>query len=325
MKSKKILYSCNVTLSPAKIDVFVDRLSFALDETLKMLGQLQIKGVFYIDTEFLLQVKKTMPQTFLSITKSLKKIDTKGHSLALLINPVWEGVSDIHRINPERLLDIFAQGKHLLKDCYYPKAQERIQSIRVINSKIQPFVYLQDVYQMLGIKVDASILPRIKKSMYFDFSSVRYGEAIKFTDNPNVADRFGKYLGLSRAYFSLSTLFSLQIKKQYKKLLKADPNYINIYIRKDKHIPELVDMPVPNEKKYKILSPDVVILSIFQKIMDSQRMIIKHICVLESFIDDVSNLTQKNLQWLKENSVYKIVSLKEVVNEYSTTYNIRLK
>lgn len=324
MNPIQVLYTYNVTLPHNNYKETIEHIPVALERTSEMLKTMDIKAVFFIDTILLLQIKEQQPDVYDTIKAHIQKLDIDGHDIALFINPIWETDQQLHQLDQETILDFFAQGKYILQDLYAIE-KKRMIAVRVANSQIQPFQYLKEIYQVIGIKVDASILPRLKHSDYFDFSAIKYGETVRFSDDPSKMDRFGKYLGISRALFKTNIALKMLINKEGNKIIDNKENPFQIFMPDERIKPQLVPLPVGNKKNLYLLSPDVVSIIAFKKIMEKQRRMIKHVCVLESSLKNVSSLTKNNLDYIIESPLYTAVSLEEIVEKYSTTYNIRLK
>lgn len=324
MQQTEVLYTCNVTVNPEKYDIQIQKIPSVLEILENILEEVKIKGVFFIDTSLFLKIQETNHELYIKIRDILRDIDNSDHDLQLFINPIWETTKELHELDQEQLLDLFAQGKYILQDLYSLRNKERLMAVRVYSGRIQPFQYLKEVYQILGAKIDMSILPRMRGQHYFDFSSVRFGEAIRFSDDPNVSDRFGKYLGISRGIFKNTVGLKMSVNRKINALFAQDENNTKTFLDENREKPNLISIPISNQKKYSLLSPDVVPLSIFQKIIDKQKNIIKHICVLESSLENITPFTQDNLEYITSSNVYHTLSLNEVADKYSTTYKIKI-
>lgn len=330
MSTLQVLYTYNVTIAYTHYEDDIKHIPLALEKTFEMLHAIKVKAVFFIDILLLLKIKEQHPSLYDEIKKTIQKLDTNGHNLELFINPIWETEQQLHQLDQERIFDFFAQGKYILQDLTV-KETSRLLAIRVADSQIQPFQYLKEIYQVLGIKIEASILPRLKYSDYLDFSLIKYGEIVRFSDDPSKPDRFGKYLGLSRGILKTSVGLKMLIAKEHKKILANKQNVLQIFMlennksENDREKLQLVPLPIESKKNLYLLSPDVVALHSFKKIMEKQRRMIKHICTLESFLENASSLTKNNLEYIIESPLYTFVSLEDIIKKYSTTYNIRLK
>lgn len=323
MKPTSVLYSCNVTVNPARYNDQILNICKTLAVLRKTLQDINVLGIFFVDTILFFQIKEKNPDIYQEIIEEFKKLNKAGHTIGKLINPIWETVQDLHQIDKERLIDIFAQGKFIIQDLVGDTEQQGMV-VRVFNSKIQPFEYLFDVYQLFGVKVDASILPGIKSSLYFDFSNIKSGEITRFSINPNVKERFGNILEIPRSYFHASLRTRVAIKKHLRKFTQQQ-NEIISYLDENNISLQLISIPSMENSTNKLLSIDVIPPTIFRTIMDKQRKLTKHVCVIESKLEDINSMTIQNLQWLYTWSSFCYVSLQNLIEKYSTTYKIRFK
>ena len=171
MSTLQVLYTYNVTIAYTHYEDDIKHIPLALEKTFEMLHAIKVKAVFFIDILLLLKIKEQHPSLYDEIKKTIQKLDTNGHNLELFINPIWETEQQLHQLDQERIFDFFAQGKYILQDLTV-KETSRLLAIRVADSQIQPFQYLKEIYQVLGIKIEASILPRVKYSDYLDFKLI---------------------------------------------------------------------------------------------------------------------------------------------------------
>lgn len=321
MRINLALYTCNVMIDDFGFEKKVEAMSNTLKKLGATLDTLSIKGVFFIDTELFFIIREKYPQCFQKIVSTCNRLSRSGHTFSLLITLARTSFSDIYQIHQEELLDIFARGKYIIQRLYGKKDLNNNPAVRIYHSKMQPFSYLQEGYQMFKAKVDMSIVPKIKTANC-DFRTINVGEIIRFTNNPNSKERFGQYLGISRGICEVSKIQHMNFKSRLHKVSKHQPEHIQSWLCDKTTLPELKTLPISTKQHIKILSPDALIFKDFKSIMEKQRKKLKDICVLESHIEDVSHITQENITWLQStnNSSFSFVSLQELAESNSATY-----
>lgn len=325
MKPAQVCYTCNLTVSQLHYPKYKHRIPAVLTQLSKILKKTNVKAIIFMDVVLLLRLKQEEQDIYKAIKDLILTLDKEKHDIGVLINPEWESTMDFHQLDTERLLDIFAHAKQLMIELTTDEERERNHVVRILTGKIQPFMYLKEMYDMLGVKIDCSILPGIKKSTHFDYSTIQYGEIVRFTRNPKQPDRFGTYLGLPRGIFKSTIALTMQWRSQIKKLTATNPRSITAFIDPDGTPVELKNIPAYYQNKYKLLSPDSLPFVCFKKVMNNQSGAIKHVCMLESFIDSISPVTEQNLTWLHKSKHFEFISLSALVAKYSTTYNINFK
>ena len=264
MKTKPLLYTCNVTIDITQYNSQVPHINRTLNFIHDTLKELSIVGVFFVDIEMITRIQESHPKIYQEIIHTLRKIMQSQHSVALLINPAWEENEDLHVLERNRLLDLAAHGKFFLNTLYGVHLKKP-PIIRVLHGKLQPFAALQDIYQFLSIKMDSSIFPTIKHSAYFDFSAIQQGEITRFTKNPNLKDRIGSYIEIPRAILKISLYKKFRFTKQIAKIHYQDPEATTTILDQTKTKPSIIPIQYKTSTKYIVVSPDMFSLYSFKK------------------------------------------------------------
>jgi peptidoglycan/xylan/chitin deacetylase (PgdA/CDA1 family) len=192
---------------------------------LGILNKKNVKGVFFIDTIYLLRLKeisKDNPEArkdFYAISSQLNKINQEGHTIFLHIHSHWYDAKYIQKNNQWDLSENFRYRFSSLKD---DERESSIKSsisilkeillsadlsgIRAGGWSIQPFDSFKPYLQKFGLKYDFSVLPR----EYFNSNCQKYD----FSSISEVIYRFNDIeKPIQSGYFKEFTNSSIKISK----------------------------------------------------------------------------------------------------------------
>ena len=209
-----------------------------IDPTNKILGMLNrydAKGLFFIDTSFLVAIKDT--ECFNPIKKQIQDIVVQGHDIGLHIHAHWQDVlqSDkcrwkfedfkhfrLHSFSDIEIETIIQNSYNLLSSIVLEVNDKyKIDTFRAGGFCLQPFNKLKKIFKKIGIKYDFSVLPDMKDEdlpkHYYDYTDVPKDKYIwKFSDDVMLEDNKGEFIEISNTVFNMNIIDLIKNKKKIK-------------------------------------------------------------------------------------------------------------
>jgi len=178
------------------------------DKIITLLKQYKAKAIFFVDTTYLMTLKKYNHRDFFKISKQLQEIVKIGSSVELHLHPQWldakpnknEWIFEsfnryrLHSLSQQEIIKLFEEGSCLLEDI----TNTKIQAFRAGGWSITPFEKLKEAFVKCGIKIDMSVLPNFYKNElpmhYYDFRNVSSKNIYKFEDDVSKENKDGTFL-----------------------------------------------------------------------------------------------------------------------------------
>ncbi len=340
-KKKQIFYSINVTLSPVEFSRHARSIARCLQEVDKITALLhEIRMTFFLDVSMLIQLQEKYPTEYIQVQKFLHKFYKCGHDLALYINMDWQHIQDIHYLDKDTILDLFVQGKdevikimHLGDSAIPSKKQKNIKAkgiksdsneitIRISNGKINPFVYLKDIYSFINIKLDASIPARQVVTRFYNYKKIAPGTIFRFSDDPTHTHRFGAYLMISRIVYDSTWLWHLRTCNKVKKYVQENPSVRSLFLADDNNP---IDINLVHKKAFKqnhgfFLSPDMITRARFMKALNKAKISHHGVVSLESCLTGLSLISFENLEGLISNKI-EFITASQIIKQFGLSTN----
>ena len=183
----------------------------------------------FIDIGYIIQLKEN-EQSFpelkkqrIAITEQIKKLVKLGHSCQLHIHPHWE--KSIYKdgawiidTNFYKLNDFSEKKAEEITRKYFSEleqiTQSSIQSFRAGGWCVQPFSYLDSVFQELGIQNDSSVFrggKNLQAPYFYDFSKAPDKSKWKFSVDPALEKENGNFTEIPITSAKYSPLFFWQL------------------------------------------------------------------------------------------------------------------
>lgn len=208
-------------------ELFLGERSGSVDECLinptrrilNILNNNKYKGVFFIDTTYLLRLKKisnSYPNAavdWIKIQNQIKLISADGHYIFPHIHPHWIDAEYIvssnewqlsnyryyrfNAISEQSRMDLFEESIKVLEEILDNEYHNcKIDAYRAGGWSIQPFKDFKPCFERFGILHEWSVIPgKLQRSSahYFDFRAVRKIGPYKFETDPSEEYAYGKY------------------------------------------------------------------------------------------------------------------------------------
>lgn len=233
MSKKKILltYDYELFLGVDSGDIY-NTLINPTNKILKMLKKYDSKGLFFIDTSFLIAIKKL--DCFDIVKQQIQTMVKDGFDIGLHIHPHWESavLTDecrwkfaeykhfrLHSYSDEELKKIVRGSYDLLsKIVLEVNPNYKIDTFRAGGWSIQPFDKLASVFKEVGIKYDFSVLPGMKDNdmpkHYYDFTTTPQDKYIwRFGNNVTEEDGHGDFIEISNTIFDMNIVDLMKNRK----------------------------------------------------------------------------------------------------------------
>ncbi len=322
MKKKVYFYSINFTLSKHLTNIYYNAIANSLRKlriTLSAMPDIQV--TFFVDVLMMMFLRNKYADSYREIYDELLQLYELGVSMEFFLNLEWEFTQDIHALDKERILDIFAIAKYILSPFNTKNTvtnTENVNAIRIMNSKLQPFSYLLEAYYFIGIKLDASIVPKLKTRMY-DYSRISSLKPHRFTSDPNISERFGNFLAISRSLYKNKLGLRFGVRNFLNSIKKTNEKHIESFLleKSIEYSPETVF----EQQHIFFLSPDFFSTKKLYELIISIRQSSESIISLESNFKDISQISFDNLLYLSEEKNGEYVSVKDIIQKKSSTHN----
>lgn len=190
---------------------------------MSILGQFNVKAVFFVDTTYLCKLKelsgryRQCSDDLNKISRQLLEMIEEGHYVMPHVHPHWldavyleqEGEFELsnvqryrfHNLTEAQRREVFGSSVQILKDIIHPHYPDyRIDSFRAGGWSIQPFTDFKPVFEEFGIQYDLSVVTRLyqfSSAQIFDFSDAPDKFIYRFTDDITREDKNGKFIQLA--------------------------------------------------------------------------------------------------------------------------------
>ncbi|MEO5570205.1 MAG: hypothetical protein ABIT08_01650 [Bacteroidia bacterium] len=215
------------------------------EQTLAVLEKYKAKAVFFVDTTYLLQLKKKIDEyagckkDFEKVTAQIKQLISAGHYVYPHLHPHWldaeylAGTNEwrlnkiekyrFHNITASEKQFVFDESVQLLKEIIHPVAPGyEVDCYRAGGWCIQPFEDFKMFFIKNNFKYDMSVIGgfyQFSSAQYFDFSMTPKKDIYHFEDDVTVEKTNGRF-----TEFNIS---SLEIKNSTRFFDKAWLKYIH--------------------------------------------------------------------------------------------------
>ncbi len=324
MRKKRYYYTINFTLSKYQTPLYHEQIRAALQKIqLSLALASEIKVAMYVDILMMSFMRKNYPETYKVIYEELTKLYKQGVSMEFYLNLEWENTDDIHSLDIEHILDVFAIAKYILSP-FNKKNQktqsESVQAIRIMNSKVQPFSHLLKAYQFIGIKLDASTLHGLRCAPYYDYSRITSLVPYRFSTDPNVVERFGSFIAVPRTHVRKQFGILYKMRSIIQKLGKKENEIVKTFFLEKKV--EFSPIQVFHQASRYILNPDVL----SSKKLDEYIGILNFgeagsIISIESDFRNINHLSFQNVVYLGQEKNAEFVSTDDIIQEHLVTNN----
>ncbi len=203
------------------------------DKILKLLKENGAKAIFFVDSTYLLALKKYNSKDLELISNQLKQIVKLGSCVELHLHPQWLDAKPkgekwtfesfehyrLHSLSKEKIEQLFIDGVEILEEI----TEQKVKAFRAGGWSITPFDLLEDAFLKSGIVLDMSVCPDFyKKELpmhYYDFRDMPNLEYYRFSDDVTKIDKSGKFLEIPVTTYSMFGI-DLAINNILKKLKK---------------------------------------------------------------------------------------------------------
>jgi hypothetical protein len=248
------------------------------EQTLSILEKYGAKAIFFVDTTYLLQLKKKLTfelcrKDYEKILKQLQRIIKSGHYVYPHLHPHWldaEYISEtnewrlnkidkyrFHNISDEERKIVFNGSIDVLKEIIDPvNSGYAIDCYRAGGWCIQPFEDFRIFFDKHNFKYDMSVLGGFylfSNAQYFDFSSAPKKNIYRFEDDVTVEDQNGRFTQFNISSIRISDFVNFLEKILLKYLYKIKGDHT--FMRGQGQIAVKSDMQKPADVKgYDILN-----------------------------------------------------------------------
>ncbi len=213
---KNILFTFDYELFLGKRSGSVNRC--VIEPTQKLLDVLspyKIKAIFFVDTTWLLRLKKithgnaSAKNDYDNVVGQLRYIAKLGHYIFPHLHPHWNDATYVPEINQWQLINYsryrlhsldknereqcFSDSVAILKEILGPDYKPT--GYRAGGWSIQPFEDFAPLFQQHSVKYDFSVLPgskRISSAQHYDFSDIKINRPYTFSTDVAVPGK-GSY------------------------------------------------------------------------------------------------------------------------------------
>ncbi len=190
---------------------------------LEVLRQNNAKAIFFVDTTWLLFLKKHFPDDLKTVSKQLREIVRQGSSVELHLHPQWinaysKGDSvvfgsfenyKLHSFPQDEILHLFRQSIDLLESITWQK----ITCFRAGGFCIEPFGKLKEAFETFNLKYDFSVAPgvylRSGNLFDFDFSGAPQLLHYSFKDSVLTPDIQGDFTEIPLSTYNNNPLYRM--------------------------------------------------------------------------------------------------------------------
>ena len=204
------------------------------NELRKVMKAHDAHGTFFVDTVYLLRVRKESKSDYEKVERQLLDLVNDGHRVELHLHPHWVDAKyksekgqwffdnfRYYRVGncPEDLIDsLFEQSVGLLSGiCGQVDSNYSPYAYRAGGWCIEPFSAFARLFKEYGIVADSSILPMQyseDKTQGFDYRSIISNEAYRFAESPLKPNTAGCFVEIpvTTIQLPISKIISLRLK-----------------------------------------------------------------------------------------------------------------
>jgi len=188
------------------------------NEIIKLLKKYSAKAIFFVDTTYLLALKRFNHPDLEKITKQLQEIVAIGSSVELHLHPQWIDAVPrdnewefnsfehyrLHSLESNEIVELFRESNDFLASItgVIPIA------FRAGGWSITPFAPLKKAFIQNGIKIDMSVLRGFVQDElpmhYYNFLSVPPKELYRFEDEVTIESKQGSFLEIPVTTFEMN-------------------------------------------------------------------------------------------------------------------------
>ncbi len=207
------------------------------NKILEILKKNNFKGLFFVDATFLTILKKDYQEGYIKVKKQILELLKYGNDVGLHIHSHWV---DSYMINKNRwsfksyknfrIHNLSEDTKSkLIRDSYNElnsicqefSSDYKIDAFRAGGWCIQPFKYIKNDLEDLGIKCDFSVLPQMKKDNlpkhYYDFTNTFSDKDYwKFDDDVLKESSNGCFIEIPTTVIKMNIFDIIKLKKAIK-------------------------------------------------------------------------------------------------------------
>jgi hypothetical protein len=229
MAEKLVLFTFDYELFLGKKSGSVEKcLIKPTDHLLQILNRFNRKGIFFVDTSYLIrlyeiaEIHERAKTDLGKIINQLKVIIETGHLLFPHIHPHWLDakynekenewdLSDFTKyrftnINDKQKEYLFAKSIYILKSIINPVYPEyKMDSYRAGGWSIQPFADFKHYFDINNITNDFSVIPgkyQLSNAQFFDFRNAPVKDVYNFDTDITIENKVGAY-----KEFTISSIF----------------------------------------------------------------------------------------------------------------------
>lgn len=241
------------------------------EKILSILSKFNHKAIFFVDTLYLISLKKkadnlNVSKDYKLISDQLQKIAKDGHEIFLHLHPHWLDAIYLDKENQwdlsnhiryrlssfseEERIKMFADSLEVLKEIIFPVRKDVLfDGYRAGGWCIQPFESFISCFKTFNIKYDFSVLPNqyyFSEAQYFDFRNTPKYEIYTFSKDVLQPDENGCF-----TEFVISTIKipSFYLKLSIKAVNRLFPNKSKQFGHGFSIYAKEIQTPVPDRLK----------------------------------------------------------------------------
>lgn len=230
-----------------------------------ILGQYNVKGIFFVDTTYLCKLKELSVKydkcsiDLKNISDQLLALIEEGHYVMPHVHPHWldaiyleeTGEFDLsnvdkyrfHNLTEKQRREVFGSSVEILKEIILPHYPDYVvDSFRAGGWSIQPFIDFKPVFEEFGILYDMSVVTKMyqfSSAQIYDFSAAPDKFIYRFNDDITREEPNGKFIQIAGSVIEISTTRDY-LDRAHKKMLNVvgyDQDYGKGYGQASEEIP----------------------------------------------------------------------------------------
>lgn len=207
------------------------------EKILEILKKNNAKGLFFIDTTFLLRMQEENANCYVKVKEQLHKILSYGSDIGLHIHPHWIDARSttecrwtfekydnfrLHNLSEEERKALIVSSITLLNEIVHEYDENyKIETFRAGGWCIQPFDMIRDTLKEIGIKFDFSVLPGKlddkRPRQYYDFRQYpKKKDFWYFNDDVLIEEKNGYFVEIPVTMCKMNLYDWIQNKKSIK-------------------------------------------------------------------------------------------------------------
>jgi len=273
------------------------------NEILNIFKKNNSKAIFFIDSTFLIVLKKDYNEGYKKVKDNILKLLELGHDVGLHIHPHWIdsyfienkkrwGFTSyknfrIHNLSKKQVSKIINNSYQELNSIVKEFSQNYdINSFRAGGWSIQPFEYIKNDLKKIGIKYDFSVTPGLKKvnlpKHYYDYTKTPKKIFWRFENDILIEDNNGSFIEVPTTIISMNIFDVFRTKKIIKNFKtygdgKGADNSSSSFINKVKKLKPFI--------KYS-LSSDYMSLDIIKKYINIDQEFLVYVAHPKNFSEE---------------------------------------